>query len=180
MKLFILISLAIRPNGFLHNHDPMRNIEIGIHSPLAPAGTIVMPRRSRYKSHHRSVADARPCIRVGRTDGRRGHKSGTILANETVHLPGIVERRRGMTGSGRTAGMHRNCAHCLMRARRLRNRRRVYQPRALTLFRAHRHDATHRRGRRPESADDLPALFSVTRVRHLPPFHLPRRMSHSS
>lgn len=46
--------------------------------------------------------------------GQRRHKSGTILANETVHLPGIVDRRRG----DRTAVLwpHRNCEHCLMRA----------------------------------------------------------------
>lgn len=116
--------LSLQPNGlaFLRNYGPIQNIYRNRHSfstRLAPAGTIVMLRRSRYKSHHRSVARVSSCIRVGRTDTWRGHKSGTILANETVHLPGIVERRRGMTGSGWTAGMHRNCAHCLMRARRL-------------------------------------------------------------
>lgn len=45
-----------------------------------------------------------------RTDTPSRHKSGTILANETVHLPGIVGRRRG------DPRPRRNCEHCLMRA----------------------------------------------------------------
>lgn len=113
-----------------------------------------MPRRSRYKSHHRSVAGASSCIRVGWIDGRREHKSGTILANETVHLPSIVERRRGMTGSGWAAGMHRNCAHCLMHARRFRID--TESTNLVTSFQAHHHNALPRK---ETSVDDLPALF---------------------
>jgi len=78
----------------LHTYRNIYRNRYSFSTRLASAGTIVMPRRSRYKSHHRSVARASSCIRV-RTDGRRGHKSRTILANETVHLPGIVERRWG-------------------------------------------------------------------------------------
>lgn len=138
--------------AFLRNYGPIRNIyrnRYSFSTRLAPAGTIVMPRRSRYKSHHRSVAGVSPFIRVGRTDARRGHKSGTILANETVHLPGIVERRRGMTGSGWTAGMHRNCAHCLMRARRLRIG--AGSANLVPLLRFGRTATTHRRERKRAS-----------------------------
>lgn len=37
----------------------------------------------------------RACTHTDRSERSRRHKSGTILANETVHLPGIVDRRRG-------------------------------------------------------------------------------------
>jgi len=53
-----------------------------------------------YKSHHRSVLVAAWCVLASarRTDDG-DDKSGTILANETVHLQGIVERRRGRPGA---------------------------------------------------------------------------------
>lgn len=64
------------------------------------------------------------------------HKSGTILANETVHLPGIVGRRRG------DPRPRRNCEHCLMRGRtRFQSNRPPSSSRPCKFIRNVRHDA---------------------------------------
>lgn len=91
-------------------------IEIGI-SILRRVVTIVMPRHCIKVI----IGPRRKPARCAYASTGDRHKSGTILANEMVHLPSIVARRLGWgtERNGRAAGMHRNCAHCLMHARRL-------------------------------------------------------------
>lgn len=174
--------LSLRPNGlaFLRNYGPIRNIyrnRYSFSTRLAPARTIVMPRRSRYKSHHRSVAGVKP-VHTRRPDRRTagtqkwdniGKWDGTFAGHcreASGGWPGADGRLECIViarivwcapdDSESTPGLPASCLNFVSST----------SPRRTVAGGNERRWFT--------------GSFPVTRVRNLPPFHLPRRMSHSS
>lgn len=146
-----------------------------------------MPRRLRYKSHHRSASETNPsCVHThsdaGQTDDRDRHtKVGQywqmrwyICRVLSRGVGGDCGRADGGRGErGQTAGMHRNCAHCLMHTRRLESP--LCPASCLKLRFVRLCDARCCCGRKRASM--IYRLFSRSRVRR---FIFRGRMSHSS